>query len=678
VPRLRRNVRPSTTHGSGVPIRLTRAPEVSNRTTGGVQLPYLPGLDGLRALAVIAVLLYHAGLPWMPGGFLGVEVFFVISGYLITSLLLKEWRHRGRIHLRAFWLRRARRLLPALYLLLVVTLTFAVVFLPSEVTRLRGDAIAALGYVTNWYLIFADQSYFETAGRPSLLQHLWSLAVEEQFYVVWPLLLTAGFWGAGVATRWRWRLVLFATLAGAVGSSLLMASLYQPEVDPSRLYYGTDTRASGLLIGAGLAFVWAPRWVPVPWCPPQWWWIGWLRRRWEWIAPLLLDVVGLGALGGLIWFCVQLDESHPFLFQGGLALVALTTALLIMAAVDPRTHLGAVLLGWRPLRWVGLRSYGVYLWHWPVFMVTRPELDVPLDGLSLVTLRLAATIVLAGLSYRYVETPMRTGALGRAWRTLHKAQGGRRWRLSIRWLGAAGMSMVFCVALGMAVVEARPPAPPSYLSVEAVHTEASSSTPETEVGDSTTAEKTVVGGSNDPTSAIITAKERRTTPTVIPTDTPTPYGRVTAIGDSVMVGAAGELQRAIGNNLDIDAEVGRQASTVIDILRERQATGRLGEVVVIDIGNNGTLNAEQFDEMMRVLEGVHKVVFVNVKVPRTWEQPNNEVLAEGVWRYPNTVLVDWHAASANRPDFFVDDGYHLQTEGQEVFADLIAAQTRAS
>ena len=678
MPRSRRNVRPSTAHGSGVPIRLTRAPEVSNRTTGGVQLPYLPGLDGLRALAVIAVLLYHAGLPWMPGGFLGVEVFFVISGYLITSLLLKEWRHRGRIHLRAFWLRRARRLLPALYLLLVVTLTFAVVFLPSEVARLRGDAIAALGYVTNWYLIFADQSYFETAGRPSLLQHLWSLAVEEQFYVVWPLLLTAGFWGAGVATRWRWRLVLFATLAGAVGSSLLMASLYQPEVDPSRLYYGTDTRASGLLIGAGLAFVWAPRWVPVPWCPPRWWWIGWLRRRWEWIAPLLLDVVGLGALGGLIWFCVRLDESHPFLFQGGLALVALTTALLIMAAVDPRTHLGTVLLGWRPLRWVGLRSYGVYLWHWPVFMVTRPELDVPLDGLSLVTLRLAATIVLAGLSYRYVETPMRTGALGRAWRTLHKAQGGRRWRLRIRWLGATGMSVVFCVALGVAVVEARPPAPPSYLSVEAVHTEASSSTPETEVGDSTTAEKTVVGGSNDPTSAIITAKERRTTPTVIPTHTPTPYGRVTAIGDSVMVGAAGELQRAIGNNLDIDAEVGRQASTVIDILRERQATGRLGEVVVIDIGNNGTLNAEQFDEMMWVLKGVHKVVFVNVKVPRTWEQPNNVVLAEGVWRYPNTVLVDWHAASANRPDFFVDDGYHLQTEGQQVYADLIAAQTRAS
>jgi peptidoglycan/LPS O-acetylase OafA/YrhL len=166
-----------------------------------MRLPYLPGLDGLRALAVTAVLLYHAELHWIPGGFLGVEVFFVISGYLITALLLAEWRQRGRIDIKTFWLRRARRLLPALYLMLAVTLAFAVVFLPGEVARLRSDAIAAFGYVTNWYLVFGHQSYFETANRPSLLQHLWSLAIEEQFYVLWPLLLTVGFWGAGSSVQ---------------------------------------------------------------------------------------------------------------------------------------------------------------------------------------------------------------------------------------------------------------------------------------------------------------------------------------------------------------------------------------------------------------------------------------------------------------------------------------------
>src|SRR5918996_5994324 len=185
--------------------------------SGDVRLSYLPGLDGLRAFAVIAVLLYHAELSWIMGGFLGVEVFFVISGYLITALLLREWHQQGRINLVGFWMRRARRLLPALYLLLVVTLTVAVVFLPGEVARLRDDALAAFGYVTNWYLIFNNESYFETVGRPSLLQHLWSLAVEEQFYVLWPLLLTGVLWGVAPIRRWRRRrLALRIALAGAI------------------------------------------------------------------------------------------------------------------------------------------------------------------------------------------------------------------------------------------------------------------------------------------------------------------------------------------------------------------------------------------------------------------------------------------------------------------------------
>jgi peptidoglycan/LPS O-acetylase OafA/YrhL len=221
-----------------------------------VGLPYLPGLDGLRALAVIVVLLYHADLPWLPGGFLGVEVFFVISSYLITALLVAEWRQHGRIDLKAFWFRRARRLLLALYLLLAVTLAYAVVFLPEEVTGLRSDVIAALGYVTNWYLVFGHESYFEAIGRPSLLKHLWSLAVEEQFYLLWPPVLAVGL--SMGARRWRERRVLLVALSGAAASAVLMGALYRPEADPSRLYFGTDTRATGLLMGAALALVWTP------------------------------------------------------------------------------------------------------------------------------------------------------------------------------------------------------------------------------------------------------------------------------------------------------------------------------------------------------------------------------------------------------------------------------------
>src|SRR3954464_4268744 len=258
--------------------------------TGDVRLSYLPGLDGLRAFAVIAVLLYHADLSWIRGGFLGVEVFFVISGYLITTMLLTEWHQQGRINLVGFWLRRARRLLPALYLLLVVTLVFAIVFLPGEVARLRDDALAAFAYVTNWYLILGEQSYFETVGRPSLLQHLWSLAVEEQFYVLWPVLLTL------MLRFWRRRVVVIATLGGAIASAVWMAILYRPDVDPSRVYYGTDTRATGLMIGAALAFVWVPSQFQ--------------RRPGQeatplaaiGMLPLLLDVVGVAALSGVMVF----------------------------------------------------------------------------------------------------------------------------------------------------------------------------------------------------------------------------------------------------------------------------------------------------------------------------------------------------------------------------------------
>src|SRR5829696_4940223 len=451
------------------------------RAAGRVRLPYMPGLDGLRALAVVAVLLYHADVAWAPGGFLGVDVFFVISGYLITSLLLAEWAARGRVDLRAFWLGRARRLLPALFVVVGATLAFAVAFVPGEVAGLRKDALAAFGYVTNWYLIFEHESYFEAVGRPSLLRHLWSLAIEEQFYVLWPPLFALGM-GVG-ALFYRRRRLLSAVLAGATASAALMAILYGPGVDPSRVYYGTDTRATGLLVGAALAFLWVPASGsrPVARRRQTSRRVQRLRRRWGWTAPVLLDVAGLAALGGLVLSCLWLDEYRPFLYRGGYALVALATAAVIAALVHPGTRLAASPLGWGPVRWVGVRSYGIYLWHWPVFMVSRPRLDVPLDGLALLALRLSATVVLAALSYRYVEEPIRGGALGRAFKALREARGPRRWRLGARWAGAIVPAATLCVVLGVAVGGAEPPAPPSYLaSMKTIHTGAETAAPRPE------------------------------------------------------------------------------------------------------------------------------------------------------------------------------------------------------
>ena len=379
------------------------------------RLPHLPGLDGLRALAVIAVLFYHAG-PYLPGGFLGVESFFVLSGFLITALLLAEWQQRGRIDLTAFWLRRARRLLPALFLVLAGTLALAAVLLPGELPMVRADALAALGYVMNWHLVLSQQPYFDPLVRPPLLQHLWSLAVEEQFYLLWPLLFSIGMRYGRAAG------LLIATLAAAGASSALMLLLYQPGGDPSRIYYGTDTRAAGILLGAALALVWTPWRTPAT-----------TRRG----LGVLLDSAGVLGLGGLIAGTIWVSEQHALLYRGGFALIAIATLMVIAAATHPRARVVPGLLSWQPLRWIGLRSYGLYLWHWPVFQLTRPYLDVPFDGWALLVLRLAIVVALAALSYRYIELPIRHGALVRAWRALwtrrraapaHHSSHPMRWR----------------------------------------------------------------------------------------------------------------------------------------------------------------------------------------------------------------------------------------------------------
>jgi peptidoglycan/LPS O-acetylase OafA/YrhL len=631
-----------------------------------VRLSYSPGLDGLRAIAVMAVLLYHADLSWIPGGFLGVEVFFVISGYLISALLLAEWRQKGTINLKDFWIRRARRLLPALYVLLVVTLTFAVVFLPTEVAGLRADVIAAVGYVTNWFLIFGQESYFESVGRPSVLQHLWSLAVEEQFYLIWPMVLAVGL---GLGTVWRrQRLVLMVALVGATASAVAMAMLYAPGVDPSRIYFGTDTRATGLLCGAALAFLWSPgdkyrsadKWVSLRSLGP-----GRLRRKWWPAVPLLLDIVGVAALFALVLFGLTLGEFEPLLYRGGLVAVALATALLIAVVVHPRSWVVSRLLGSAPMRWLGVRSYGIYLWHWPVFMVTRPELDVPFGGLPLLALRLSITILLADLSYRFVETPIRRGALGRAWNTLRDARGPERWRLRLQWTGAVLPILASLALLGVAVAHAKPPEKPEYLAkMKAVHTtqhpEQKSSTAHSPPKDVPSSQKKVSKGN----AAADTKKGQSGTSAY--------NGSVSAIGDSVMLGAVPRLQKDIKGLGVVDAEVGLQVYEAIRILQSRRATGQLGSLVIVHLGNNGTFTRQQFGQIMQVLSGVDKVVFVNLNVPRSWEETNNEVISQGVERYPNAVMVDWYSASAIHPEYFYRDGYHLRPRAQKVYADLLS------
>lgn len=642
-------------------------------------LPYIPAIDGLRALAVTAVLLYHAEIGFLGGGFIGVDVFFVISGYLITSLLLAERTGgAGRVNLPGFWARRARRLLPALLALVGGSLLYTVLFLPEEVSSLRGDAFASLGYVSNWYLIFEDQSYFEALGRPSLLRHLWSLAVEEQFYVFFPLIF------AVVLARLRVRYALALVCAAAIASAALMALIFQPGIDPSRVYFGTDTRIFVILAGAALAFVWRP---------------GGLPRRAAALTARTADAWGLAALVGLVSVAIAATDDGAFLYRGGFLAVAVLTAVLIAAAVHPRATLIKGILARRPLVWLGTRSYSVYLWHWPVFMLTRPGVDVAIDGVELLIVRLAITAALAEASFRLIEAPIRTGSLKKLWVAVSRGARASVGVADFRRLAAFGTAGGVAVFLAISIVVADPPPLPSYLQAGQVQTLSWSRAGL--LADSATPIPSPTPAPASPTVSPAPAPlpsepaARTDTPAPIPVPAtaappppeppppeptapdpppPDPTGlRVFALGDSVMLGAASALQNTIGN-LEVDAAVSRQVSQGIGILNWRADNGLLGDVVIIHLGNNGYFGQGQMEQIMSILSAVDRVVFVTVRVPREWEGPNNGVIQSAA-AYPNAVVVDWHALGVANPNFFWDDEFHLRPHGANFYAGILAPQT---
>ncbi len=391
----------------------------------------MPGLDGLRAIAVIGVVLYHLKFGWAEGGLLGVGVFFTLSGYLITDILLNQV-NRGGIRLKSFWLARARRLLPALFVMLIVVMAWVTLIGPHQPADFRAAALSAAAYFNNWWLIFHHVSYFERFAPPSPLNHLWTLSVEEQFYILWPFLLMLGLRFVPElknATGVRPRLA-GVTLIAALCSGVLMAVLYHPSLDPSRVYYGTDTRALELLIGAALAMVWPSRRLHARITPQA-------RRTIE-----ATGVVGLAVIALMFW---RTSEFSPFLYRGGFALLGLGSVLAVASLTHPASRLGPI-VGCKPMRWIGERSYGIYLWTLPIVVLTSPQAS---HGPSVVRaiLQVAAILTVAELSWRYIENPIRHGALGRLW-TQWKAGGWRRERVTPRgWAVVTAGALVVTVAI---------------------------------------------------------------------------------------------------------------------------------------------------------------------------------------------------------------------------------------
>jgi peptidoglycan/LPS O-acetylase OafA/YrhL len=574
-------------------------------TKRGIQ--YIPAIDGLRALAVIAVMFYHLGFSWIPGGFLGVDLFFVISGYVITRLLLDSIAQSGGLDLRGFYLARARRLLPAL-LFTVVTTTIAIgIWAPDTIKRFITDMPFALTGTMNWWLVAREQDYFESIGRPPLLQHTWSLAVEAQFYLVWPLILYF------ILKKLGKNRIPFAalTIAAASGITLLIVSLSldaSNSSDVSHIYFGTDTHSIGLFLGAALAVSWIPQNFTTT-----------LTKQ----AQNFIDGVGVFGFIGILATFLFIDESDPTLYKIAFPLAAIFGAAIIMSVVHPASRFAPILEN-PVLLWIGQRSYAIYLWHWIIFQVTRPTVDLAGQTWALYSLRILIVFALADISLRYVEIPIRRGALkywfkGLKYRTKKERSRQTRFFISI---------FIFVLALS------------SVVSVRAIS----------------------IG--NEQRAAI---EQSLTSPEVSPPN-PSSEG-IWLTGDSVILGIRTSLNEVAPVSL-INARIGRQAPELLDVMK-RDIAQAGDSPVIFNLGNNGLLQEEVVREIFELVKSQSSIIVVNTAVPRPWRDSNNSLLSQVASQYSNVRVIDWNSVSEGRPEYFAPDGVHLVPAGVEAYVSEI-------
>jgi peptidoglycan/LPS O-acetylase OafA/YrhL len=563
---------------------------------------HIPAIDGLRALAVFAVVLYHLGIDWIPGGFLGVDLFFVISGYVITRLILDSIESANGLDLKEFYAARVRRLLPGLVILIIVTSVFIAFFAPDAIRRFITDVPFVLTGTNNWQLVAVNQDYFQAIGRPPLLQHTWSLAVEFQFYLIWPIILLFIWRRFGKRVVRRVALII-ATFSG---TALFLFSLQADNATAGRIshiYFGTDTHSLGLFLGSALAVSWIPRNLS-----PK------ISQR----AQDFIDGIGVFGFIGLLCIFLFIDQSNTALYQIAFPLAGLFGCATIISIVHPASRFSPILSN-KLFLWIGQRSYGIYLWHWVVFQITRPGADLTGNLLALNVARVLVVLALADISLRAIEIPIRKGIVQNWFR-------GMKYRTKIMqkrqriFVSSVVAFMVFMTGSSVALAWQRD---------QSVIVEIK---PELELPD------TVI--SENQTGLWVT-------------------------GDSVILGIRNKLAMQEDIAL-INARVGRQIGELIAAVEEDKP--RVGNSpVVLNVGNNNAVSREDMVKLMELLKDQPKVVVVNTSVPRTWRDGNNKIISEVVSGYPNAVLVNWAEIAENHPEFFAPDGVHLIEAGSDVY-----------
>ena len=598
----------------------------------------LPGLDGLRGIAVLAVIIYHADVSLLVGGFLGVDVFFVLSGFLITTLLINELTETNTVDRARFYMRRIRRLMPALFLVLFFSVLVSGLFVLDAAYHVRRDLPWAITFVLNWSYLFFEQYYFVNISRTQLLQHLWSLSVEEQFYVVWPIMLIALYKVkiGKISPRVK---IFIASAVLAIASTAWMVHLsvsngFPIPNDPSRVYFGTDTHAMGLLVGCAAAALWRSERLNVRLTPDR---------------AAAMNGLGLLSLAGLAYFFVFVSELNEFLYRGGFLVLSILTVILVVVAAHPGLKFGSR-LGNPLLKWFGDRSYGIYLWHWPIFVLMRTGIDIQWPDPVAFVVKIAIVLVIADLSYRLVEIPIRNGAIGSRL-TVWRAAGIPR--PQVRTLMATAVTAAVLSASLVGMYRVPVPDAGNITGIGGI----------TAIDEDPVAVIEPVAVTNsDP---LITAQQAAQVQDEIQAKIPP-----VIFGDSVVLGARESLKAVMGE-ISIDAAVSRQPEEIAERIRTRRDEKRLGPDVVIHMGTNGIVQEEDLKPILEELSDRRRVVVVNVRVPRVWMKPTNEMIESLVVQYPNVRLANWNAVSKGKKGYFAPDGVHLTKKGAKVFGTLV-------